>query len=172
MNKKVEKALNEQVNMELGAYYTYLSMSSHFQSTGFPGFAAWMGHHASEEMVHAMKIYDYIHRRNGNVKLMKIDAPQHSWDSPLAAFEDAYKHERKVSTSIDNLVKLAREENDNATESFLQWFVDEQVEEEEIVSNAIDQLKLIGDFGPGLFLLDRELGAGASAGAGSEADAT
>ncbi len=171
LTEKIEQALNDQINMELGAYYTYLSMSSHFQSTGLPGFAAWMSHHASEEMTHAMKIYDYIHRRNGTVRLKAIAEPAHKWDSIIAAFEDAFKHERKVSISIDNLVKLARDENDNATESFLQWFVDEQVEEEEVVSNAIDQLKLIGDFGPGLFLLDRELGAGAASGEG-EAEST
>lgn len=166
LTEKVEKALNDQINMELSAYYTYLSMSAHFQSTGLPGFATWMGHHAEEEMMHAMKIYDYINRRSATVKLMAIGEPRHTWDNPLAAFEDAFKHERKVSIAIDNLVKIAREENDNATESFLQWFVDEQVEEEEVVSDAIDQLKLIGDFGPGLFLLDRELGSGAASGEG------
>lgn len=160
LKDNVQAALNAQINMEFSAYYTYLSMSAYFEAEGLPGFAAWMRGHAEEEMMHAMKIYDYVNRRNGRVQLQAIGAPATDWENALAAFEDAFKHERKVSISIDNLVKLAREENDNATESFLQWFVDEQVEEEEIVSNAIDRLKLVGDFGPGMFMLDRELAMG------------
>lgn len=158
-SEKMQAALNDQINMELKAYYTYLSMSAYFQDTGLPGFAAWMFHHAEEEMTHAMKLYDYVHLRRGKVKLQAISEPAHEWDSALAAFEAAFEHERKVSISIDKLVTLAREEGDHATNSFLQWFVDEQVEEEEVVSNAIDKLKLIGDFGPGLYMLDKELAA-------------
>lgn len=170
LSEKMETALNNQINMELGAYYTYLSMSAHFEHEGLPGFAAWMHHHAEEEMAHAMKIYDFVNRRRGRVKLLALAAPPYTWDSPLAAFEAAFEHERKVSISIDNLVKLAQEENDNATHSFLQWFVDEQVEEEEVVSKAIDKLKLIGDFGPGLYMLDQELASGGGEEAEDEAD--
>jgi ferritin len=159
-SEKMQAALNAQINMELKAFYTYLSMSAHFQAEGLQGFAAWMRHHSEEEMVHAMKIYDYINRRRGQVRLQAVDAPAHAWESPLEAFEDAFEHERKVSMSIDNLVTLAREEGDRATDSFLQWFVDEQVEEEEVVSTAIDKLKLIGDNGAGLYMLDRELASG------------
>ncbi|MFW5696281.1 MAG: ferritin [Phototrophicaceae bacterium] len=157
LTEAMQAALNDQINMELRAYYTYLSMSAHFQAEGLPGFAEWMYHHAEEEKAHAMKIYNYIHRRRGRVALQALDAPQQSWPTPLDAFEAAFAHERKVSQSIDALVRLAHEEGDNATESFLQWFVDEQVEEEEVVSNAIDRLKLLGDFKPGLFLLDKDL---------------
>ncbi|PJF23108.1 MAG: ferritin [Phototrophicales bacterium] len=172
LSDKMQAALNDQINMELRAYYTYLSMSAYFQDSGLPGFAAWMFHHAEEEMTHAMKLYDYIHVRRGKVKLQAIPEPPHTWDSPLAAFEDAFEHERKVSISIDKLVSLAREEGDHATNSFLQWFVDEQVEEEEVVSNAIDKLKLVGDFGPGLYMLDKEMAADAAAGEGeTEAEA-
>lgn len=160
LTENVLAALNDQINMELGAYYTYLSMSAHLQDEGYSGFAAWMYHHAEEEMTHAMKIYDYVHRRRGRVKLDAIAAPKHEWDSVLAAFEDAFAHERKVSISIDNIVTLAREENDHATVSFLQWFVDEQVEEEEVVDDAIQKLKMIGDFGPGLYMLDKEMATG------------
>jgi ferritin len=163
LSDKMQAALNKQINMELGAYYTYLSMSAHFEDMGLRGFAGWMRHHAEEEMVHAMKIYDYVHRRRGKVVLDTITAPPTKWDTPLSAFEDAFAHERKVSIAIDNLVKLAREAGDNATESFLQWFVDEQVEEEEVVDEAIQKLKLIDNFTAGLYLLDRELAEGGGA---------
>lgn len=157
LKDRVETALNNQINMELTAFYTYLSMSAYFADRGMQGVAAWMRHHAEEEMVHAMKLYDWVHTRRGKVQLQALAAPPTSWESALAAFEDAFKHERKVSIAIDELVKTAREENDNATESFLQWFVDEQVEEEEVVDDVIQKLKLMGDFSGGLYLLDREL---------------
>lgn len=166
--KKVQKALNEQINMELHAYYTYLSMAAYFESINLKGFAQWMFHHSEEEMMHAMKLYDFVHSRRGRVKLAAISEPAYEWESPLGAFEDALKHEMNVTASINQLVKLAREEGDYATDSFLKWFVDEQVEEEQIVDEAIQKLKLIGDFTPGLYLLDQELGSGAAAEAGGE----
>jgi ferritin len=131
-----------------------------------------MRHHAEEEMVHAMKLYDFVHQRRGRVLLAPIAGPKTAWDTPLAAFEDAFAHERKVSQSIDALVDLSESERDRAAISFLQWFVDEQVEEEEVVDTAIQKLRRIGDFGPGLYLLDRELAdsTGAEAAAG-EAEA-
>ena len=163
LNETVQQALNDQINMELTAFYTYLSMSAYFEDTGMQGFAGWMRHHADEEMMHAMKLYDWVHTRRGTVKLQSIGAPPATWNSALEAFEDAFKHERKVSISIDNLIKTAREQGDNATESFLQWFVDEQVEEEEVVDEVIQKLKLIGDFSGGLYLLDRELAESSAA---------
>ena len=149
--------LNNQINMEMQAYYTYLSMSAYFEDKALKGFAGWMFHHSEEEMTHAMKIYDFIHSRRGRVKLEAMPAPHHDWATPLAAIETAMEHEQKVTASIHNLVKMAREEGDYASDSFLQWFVDEQVEEEEIVDELIQKLTLIGDFSPGLYLLDREL---------------
>ena len=157
LKDRVEKALNAQINMELTAFYTYLSMSAYFEDGGMQGFAVWMRHHAEEEMMHAMKLYDWVHTRRGTVQLQALAAPPHTWENPLAAFEDAFKHERKVSIAIDELVKTSREEGDNATESFLKWFVDEQVEEEEVVDAVIQKLKLMGDFSGGLYMLDREL---------------
>ena len=157
MKDAVQSAFNAQINMELGAFYTYLSMAAWFEAESLPGFAAWMRHHAEEEMVHAMKLYDFVHQRRGRVLLTPIAGPKTSWDSPLAAFEDAFAHERKVSQSIDALAEIAESERDRAAVSFLQWFVDEQVEEEEVVDTAIQKLRRIGDFGPGLYLLDREL---------------
>lgn len=160
LNEKVQDALNAQINMELSAYYTYLSMAAHFQAETLTGFAAWVYHHAQEEMVHAMKIYDYVNDRRGRVKLTALAAPPSEWKTVLAVFEDALKHEEKVTASINRLVELALEEGDHATHSFLKWFVDEQVEEEAVVDAAIQDLKRIGDFGPGIFILDRELGGG------------
>jgi ferritin len=162
LSEKMSVALNDQINLELESFYVYLSMSAHFEAAGLPGMAAWMRHHADEEMLHGMKIYDYLISRRGKVGLQAISAPPTTWDNPLAAFEDAFGHERKVSIAIDSLVQLAREERDYATDSFLQWFVDEQVEEEEVVDEVIQRLKLIGDFGAGLYMLDQQLAAEAS----------
>jgi ferritin len=152
--------LNKQINMEMQAYYTYLSMSAYFEDRALKGFAAWMFHHAEEEMMHAMKIYNFIHTRRGRVKLDALAQPPQDWETPLEALEDAFAHEQKVTKSIHQLVKLAREDGDYPTDSFLQWFVDEQVEEEEVVDELIQKLKMIGDFAPGLYLLDRELSEG------------
>lgn len=161
--ERVESALNQQINMELQAYYTYLAASAYFEERSLKGFAQWMYHHAQEEMVHAMKIYHFVHSRRGHVVLTAIAAPKQDWQSADDVVGDALEHEQKVTASIDAIVKLARSEGDYATDSFLQWFVDEQVEEEEIVDELLQKLNLIGDFRPGLYLLDRELAGGAPA---------
>jgi ferritin len=158
LTPKMQDALNAQINAELHAFYTYLSMSAYFESQGYPGFAAWMRHHSDEEMVHAMKIYDYIIDRRSIVKLKAIKEPRTEWQTPLEVLQDALHHEQTVTRLINDLVALAREERDYATDSFLQWFVDEQVEEEQVVDAIIQDLQHIGDFGPGLYMLDRELG--------------
>ena len=159
LNEAMQEALNRQINAELGAFYTYLSMSAWFEYRDLRGFAAWMRNHAEEEMTHAMKILDYVNERNGRVLLLPLDQPQTEWESPLDVFQDALKHEQHVTQLINDLVALSSSENDPASFSFLQWFVDEQVEEEALVDAAVQDLKLVGDYGPGLFLLDRELGA-------------
>jgi ferritin len=168
LNTKLQTALNQQINMELGAFYTYLAIAAHFEADALPGFAAWMRHHAEEEMMHAMKIYDYIHERRGKVTLQAIPAPKTTWSSLLEAFEDALHHEEKVTASIHQLVALARDEKDFATDNFLQWFVAEQVEEERVVDDVLQKVKRIGDFSAGIYLLDRELAAGT----GPDAEAT
>jgi len=169
LSEKMLAGLNDQINMEMQAYYTYLSMSGYFEDKGLKGFASWMSNHSQEEMTHAMKIYDFIHSRRGRVKLGALPAPAHDWDNPLEAIESAMAHEQKVTKAIHNLVKIAREEGDYPSDSFLQWFVDEQVEEEEVVDELIQKLKLIGDFSPGLYLLDRELSDISASGAEAEA---
>ncbi|HLU08876.1 MAG TPA: ferritin [Oceanobacillus sp.] len=173
LSPRMQEALNAQINAEMQAFYTYLSMSAYFEAENLPGFAAWMKHHSDEELGHAMRIYRFVNERRGRVILTALSDPPTHWDSPLAAFESALKHEQHVTSLINKLVDLAVEERDHATQSFLQWFVDEQVEEELIVDNAIQDLKRIGDFAPGIVMLDREFHAQAGKGEGeTEADAT
>jgi ferritin len=157
ISKKMEKALNEQVNAELYSAYLYLSMEAYFKSQNLNGFANWMRVQTQEEMMHAMKIYEFINERGGRITLKAIDGPQTKWDSPLAVFKAVYEHEQKVTGLINNLVNLAIEEKDHATNTFLQWFVNEQVEEESSADDMVQQLKMMEDAPGGMFMLDREL---------------
>ena len=156
-NKKMEKSFNEQINEELYSAYLYLSMVAYFESTNLPGFANWMRVQTQEEIVHAMKFYDYINQRNGRVVLTALADPQIEWKSPMDAFEAAYKHEVHITAKINELVNLAIEEKDHAANMFLQWFVNEQVEEEKSPSDIIQKLKMIKDSSEGLYMLDKEL---------------
>ena len=158
ISKKIEKALNKQINAELYSAYLYLSMVAYFESVNLPGFANWMKVQTQEELMHAMKIYDFVNERGGRVVLKAIEAPPTEWDSPLDAFEATYKHEQKVTGLINNLVNLAIEEKDHATNSFLQWFVNEQVEEESSVDNVAQKLKMVEKSPGGVFMIDSELG--------------
>ena len=158
ISKKMEKALNGQVNAELYSSYLYLSMESWFKSKNLNGFANWMRVQAQEEMSHAMKFYDFIDERGGRIVLKAIDGPPTEWDSPLAVFEAVYEHEQKVTGLINDLVDLSIKEKDHATNGFLQWFVSEQVEEEASADAAVQQLKMVESAPGGMFMLDRELG--------------
>ena len=158
INRKVQDALNYQLNREMYSAYLYLSMSAYFQSMNLKGFANWMYIQAQEEMVHAMKFYDFIIQRSGRVVLADIEAPQKDWGSPLEAFEHVYQHEQKVTELINNLVNLAIAEKDHATNNFLQWFVDEQIEEEASSSEVAEKIKIISEGTAGLYMLDNELG--------------
>ena len=158
LNKEMERALNAQVNAEMYSAYLYLSMSAYFQSKSLGGFASWMRVQAQEEMVHAMKLYDFINERGGRVILELIEAPPTEWGSPLGTMEAVYEHEQKVTGLINELVELALEKHDHATNIFLQWFVSEQVEEEDSANDVVEKIKLMGDARGGLFMLDRELG--------------
>lgn len=159
MNEKVEKALNGQINKELYSAYLYLSMAGYFESIGLSGFAKWMQGQFQEEQFHALKIFSFVAERGGRVKLSSIETPPSDWDSPLAVFEDVCAHESKVTGFINDLVDMAIEEKDHATNNLLQWFVGEQVEEESTVGEIRDKLKLIGSEGGGLFMMDKELSA-------------
>lgn len=158
LKKKVEKALNQQLNRELYSAYLYLSMSAYFESTNLKGFANWMRIQTQEELMHALKFYSYIIDRGGRVTMEAIEAPPSEWKSALAAFEQVSDHEQKVTALIHELVNLAVAEQDHATNGFLQWFVAEQVEEEASVDAVRHKLTLIGEDGGGLFMLDGELG--------------
>jgi len=158
LSEKMQKALNKQVNAEMYSAYLYLAMSAYFERSNLRGSAKWMRVQYDEEMAHALKIYDYIHARGGRVTLAVIAKPEPKLASPLGAFEEALDHERKVTAMINDLVALAIEERDFATNNFLQWFVAEQVEEEDSVSKVIRRLERIGESGHGLVMADRELG--------------
>lgn len=157
LSKKMEAALNAQINAELWSAYLYLSMSAHFAAEGKPGISHWFKAQFDEEQGHAMKIFEYVVERGGKVELKPIAEVTQSWESPLAAFEDTLKHEQIVTAKINDLVTLAREEKDYATESMLQWFVNEQVEEESTAQGYIDALRMIKDNGFGIYTFDKEL---------------
>ena len=158
VSDKVQPALNDQLNAEFYAAYLYLGMSAYFQTRDLNGFAHWMRIQAREELEHAMRIYDFINERDGKIELRSIEAPPTEWESPLAAFENAYEHEKEVTGQINKLVDLAVSEHDHATNASMQWFVIEQVEEEAITRKIVHKLKLVGDDGNALFLMDRDLG--------------
>jgi ferritin len=157
LTEKMQKALNGQMNAELYSSYLYLSMNAYFKSVSLEGFANWMYYQAQEELEHAMKFYDFLCQRGGRVQLAQIEAPPSEWNSPLAVFEDTLAHEQKVTGLINDLVEIANEERDHASQIFLQWFVSEQVEEEDSVGGVLEQLKLMGEAKGGLFMMDREL---------------
>ncbi len=155
---KAQAALNEQIVQELYASQYYLSMSAHFERTGYPGFARWMRVQSDEEREHALRIFDFVNDREGRVVLDRIDAPPSEFGTPLEAFQAALAHERKVTALIGQLYRLAVEEADYPTQVMLQWFVNEQVQEEKVASDIVDRLRLAGEDTSALLLLETELG--------------
>jgi len=158
LSEKMQKALNKQLNAELYSGYLYLSMSADFEANGLPGFANWMRAQAQEEVMHAMKFYNYLNECGARVILAPIEGPPTQWKTPLAAFEFTTAHERKVTGLINDLVDLAIEEKEHATNDFLQWFVAEQEEEEASANKVVRELRQIADTAGELSMLDRELG--------------
>jgi ferritin len=158
LGKAIQDAINEQIKNELYSAYQYLSMAAYCESENLPGFAHWMRTQAQEETEHAIKFYDFILDRNGRVVLQAIEGPVVEFGSPLEVFERALEHEQRVTAMINDLYGLAARENDYASQTFLQWFVTEQVEEEKNAGDVVETLKMIGDKSEALFLLDRELG--------------
>lgn len=159
MNEKMVAAINEQINAELYSAYLYMSMMAQFEAQGLKGIANWMRVQAMEETTHAYKFYDYVIERGGEVKLKAIEGPPTEWANALAAFEHVAQHEAHVTSLINNLMDIALETKDHASTSFLQWFIDEQVEEEAAAADIVGKLRLIGDNPQGLFMMDKELGA-------------
>ncbi len=158
LDLEMEKALNEQINAEIYSGYLYLSMASEFASRGLDGFENWMRGQFVEELNHAMRLYEYVDSRGGRVKLQEIERPKGEWGSPLEVFKDVYEHEQKVTEMIADLVDLADEKNDLPTIQMLQWFIEEQVEEEESAEEIVEKLEMIGEDYSGLMMLDKELG--------------
>ncbi len=154
----MQDALNAQLAREMYSSNLYLAMSGYFQSINLKGFAHWMRVQAQEETLHAMKLFDYLLSRGGNVQIGAIDAPPATWESPLSAMEDSLKHEQFITEKINELANLSIKEGDHASHIFLQWFITEQVEEEATVLEIVEKLKLIADWKGGLIMIDNELG--------------
>jgi ferritin len=159
LSKKISDEMNAQIKHEFASAYLYLAMSARFEADNLPGFAHWMRLQAQEEVEHAMKFYNYIFDRGGSVVLQAIEQPPSEFGTPLEAFQKALEHEKKVTALINNIYASADKENDYASKVFLNWFVEEQVEEEKNATAVVETLKLIGDSKNGLFMLDRQLGS-------------
>lgn len=157
ISTSIANALNEQIKWEMYSANLYLAMSAYLQDTGLTGFSHWMRIQYQEETAHALKFYDFLLSRGGHVTMLPIDAPPASWSNILEVFEATLAHEQEVTRRINDLVALAKEERDFATDIFLQWFVTEQVEEEESVKDIISKLRLIKGEGQGMLLLDKDL---------------
>ncbi len=158
LNEKLYKLINDQIKHELESAYIYYSMVSYFVAEGLDGMAQWMTAQTQEEMLHASKFFDFIGGRAGKVELQNLEILKTKWASPLEAFQDALAHEEFITSKINGLMKVAIEVNDYPAKVMLDWFVSEQVEEEDNVGKVVQMLKRIGDSANGLFMLDRELG--------------
>jgi len=158
ISEKMAKAINAQINREMYSAYLYLAMSAYCESIDMPGFANWFRIQYQEEMVHAFGMFDYLIARDGRPELHAIDKPEKDFGTPLEVFEEALSHERKVTAWINELVSLAISEKDYAAQNFLQWYVNEQVEEEQTAKTIIQELKMAGKDGSTLFMINRELG--------------
>ncbi|MFP4588703.1 MAG: ferritin [Candidatus Bipolaricaulota bacterium] len=158
LNERIETAFNEQIAAELYSAYIYLSMAAYCEDENLGGFAHWLQLQADEEVDHAMRLFNFILERGGQVELLPIDKPPKDFNSPLDVFEKALDHERKITGKIENLYQLALEEEDYAAQVFLQWFIDEQVEEEASAEEIVEKLKMVGDKKHVLLSIDRDLG--------------
>jgi ferritin len=158
LSKKLQDAINAQIRDELYSAYLYLSMAAYSEEANLPGFAHWMRLQNQEEVSHAMKLFDYVNERGGRVVLHAIDQPPTDFESPLSTFEMTLEHEQKVTGLIHNLYELALDEKDYPTQVMLQWFIEEQVEEEDSASQILEMLKMIGKQGHALVMFDRALG--------------
>ena len=155
MDKKLVDAINEQLNFEIESAHIYLAMAGYVATLGLDGFENWFMIQYEEELAHAKKFINYVNDRGDRVQITGFETPQNDYDSLLDAFETSLAHEKKVTARINNLVKIANEVNDYAAVSFLNWYLDEQVEEEDTFSSLIDKIKLVKD--AGLYILDQEM---------------
>jgi ferritin len=158
ISDKMAKALNDQITAEMYSSYLYLAMAAHLESENYNGFAEWMRAQSSEEWGHGMKFYKYLGEVGKKVELAGIEKPKTNWNSPQEIFEEALKHELYITERINNLVNLAHDEKDHATNIFLHYFVTEQVEEVSTATTIVEKFKMVGDNKVSLYLLDKELG--------------
>ena len=159
LSKTLEGALNQQINAEFYSAFIYLSMSTYFESANLEGFAHWMRVQYQEELGHGLKLVDFVNDRTGRVALEAIAKPLVDFKSPLDVMEQTLKHEQEVTASINRLYELAIKENDYPAQVMLQWFINEQVEEEKTADSILQQLKIIGADGTGLLMLDNRIGS-------------
>ncbi len=157
MNKKLEKAFNNQINKELYSEYLYMSMYAYFDRMNLQGFKNWMNVQMQEEHAHAMGMFNYLHERGGKVVLQAIEQPETDWKSPVALFEHVLKHEQYVTSLINKLMDVAEEVKDRAAVSFIDWYLKEQVEEEANVTKVLKTLKMVCDDKNSLYMFDKEL---------------
>jgi ferritin len=158
INQTMQDAINEQINKELYSSYLYLSMAAYFASKNLAGFSKWMQVQADEEHEHAMKLYEHLEDRGGRVLLKAIDAPKTEWASNLEAFKEVAAHEAAVTASIHALYETALQEKDYPAQVMLQWFINEQVEEEKNAAEIVASLELIEERGTAVLMLDKQLG--------------
>jgi ferritin len=159
LSKSLQEAINEQINLELYSAYVYLSMAAHFEGENLGGFANWMRVQYQEETGHAMKFFKYVYDRGGKVVLKAIAQPAAKFKAPLDVFQIVLEHEQKVTGSINKLYELAVKEKDYASQTFLQWYINEQVEEEKNALDIINMLEMIGTTPISLMMADKQLGA-------------
>lgn len=170
LSKGIQEAINDQIHHEFHSAYVYLAMSAYLEAANFTGFAKWMRLQAGEEVGHAMRLFDFVNDRNGRVQLRALEQPPANFNSVLDTFEQALQHEQKVTSMIHSLYALATNENDYATQVALEWFIREQVEEESTATKVVERLKIAGNDGAALLMLDNELGARQAEPAGGDAE--
>ncbi len=158
MNKQLEREFNLQIKYEMESAYLYLAMGAWFKADNLEGLGTWMQAQAIEEMGHAMRFHNFLLDRGAEVKLQDLKIEKIRWKSAVEAFQDTVKHEEFITSRIHLLVDLAAKHKDNPAHNFLEWFVDEQVEEEATANKILADLKRVGDSGHGLLMIDRELG--------------
>jgi ferritin len=158
MKGAVRDAMSEQIKHEFYSAYLYLSMAGSFEMANLPGFSRWMRKQSKEESEHAMRLFDFLLDRGEHVQLLPVDQPPSAFRSPLDTFEQALEHEKEITSHIHRLYELAVQESDYPAQVLLNWFVEEQVEEEKAATGVVERLKLAGDDGAALLLLDKELG--------------
>lgn len=157
LSKTIQKAFDTQINNELESAYLYLAMSSYCIAGNYHGFSKWLRMQAQEELGHGMKLFDYVHQRGGLATLVQIEKPSVSYKNLLDVFKDVLEHEKKVTGLIHKLYEMTMKENDYASQIELQWFITEQVEEEQTAMMIVEQLKMIGDNKAALMIMDKEM---------------